>query len=245
MKPNRILMTIAMATGVGLGLVACQPEGSENMTANDATSPSANGSGSKVVSQPRADPPRGPRLVGAREPVGIIEIREGMPVALDVSDVAGDLDTVTGFASNAFPPTIPDTKWHSKAWELNDCLRCHETGVGNAPPLLHQGMPDILLSAQCRTCHVIEPGKPGVLRVDVTDDAESFFDSNAFPPMLSNSNSHLDSWLIEDCLMCHQDGTLGAPIIEHAGLPAILLKSKCRTCHVQVRSIEGDSPIKP
>jgi len=43
------------------------------------------------------------------------------------------------------------------------------------------------------------------------------------------------------CLLCHETGIKGAPIIQHEGLPGILLTAKCRSCHVQVRAGEDDT----
>ena len=65
-----------------------------------------------------------------------------------------ELPSTGDFAENAFPPTIPDTEWHQHAWLELDCLRCHETGVGEAPMVVHEDMPSILLTAKCRSCHV-------------------------------------------------------------------------------------------
>jgi hypothetical protein len=139
-----------------------------------------------------------------------------------------------GFADNAFPPTLTDTDVHRDAWLIDDCLRCHETGVGDAPVVYHAGMPGILLSAKCRSCHVVSPGKvqPEVL------PEESIFDDNAFPPMMPNTEDHKAAWGNNDCLLCHEDGNRGAPKVTHEGMPRILLKAKCRSCHVQIRSTE-------
>ncbi len=146
------------------------------------------------------------------------------------------------FDDNAFPPTIPDTEWHQKAWWESNCLRCHETGVGDAPMVVHEQMPEIFLSAKCRSCHVLIPGsapkeKPGEKRL-------SLFDDNAFPPMVPNSESHNRAWTKDDCLLCHDSGIHGAPVVRHDGLPEILMTAKCRSCHVQVRAIEAGPPAK-
>lgn len=144
------------------------------------------------------------------------------------------------FNTNAFPPTMPDRQWHRDGWIKQDCMRCHETGVGDAPELQHQGMPPILLTAKCRTCHVLIPGQEprGIKakqRAQQTD-----FDVGAFPPMIPVSGSHRDTWWRDDCLLCHEDGIKNAPIVRHEGLPSLLLKVKCRSCHVQIRSHVAD-----
>ena len=58
------------------------------------------------------------------------------------------------FADNAFPPMIPNSGSHPAAWMKDDCLMCHETGIRDAPVTKHEGMPRILFTAKCRTCHV-------------------------------------------------------------------------------------------
>jgi hypothetical protein len=144
------------------------------------------------------------------------------------------------FDDNAFPPTIPDTEWHQKAWLESNCLRCHETGVGDAPMIVHEGMPDILLSAKCRSCHVLIPGSAP--REKPLEGDRSPFNDDAFPPMIPNSESHNRAWTKDDCLLCHESGIHGAPIVQHEGLPKILLTAKCRSCHVQVRAVEKGIP---
>jgi len=147
------------------------------------------------------------------------------------------------FDANAFPPTLPDTEWHQDAWVRQDCLRCHETGVEDAPIVRHEGMPPILLRAKCRTCHVIAPGQKPRGAKKILDPPTGEFNVDAFPPMIPASGSHRRAWRRDDCLLCHEDGTHNAPIVMHTGMPTMLLKAKCRTCHVQVRSIEaGEQP---
>ncbi len=138
------------------------------------------------------------------------------------------------FQSNAFPPTLSDLSYHRKGWSKNDCLRCHETGVGKAPAVHHKGMPKRLLTAKCRSCHVRIPGSKAKV---IKKDSKGFLD-NAFPPMIPNSPSHKRVWGNNNCLLCHDSGIRGAPIVKHKGMPRILLKSKCRSCHVQVRVID-------
>jgi hypothetical protein len=136
------------------------------------------------------------------------------------------------FAENAFPPTVSDVKYHTKAWYDNDCMRCHETGVGDATEVKHKDMPEILLTAKCRTCHVLIPGKKPIEPKKTDNEFEDF----AFPPMIPASDSHQDAWYKDSCLLCHEDGVRDAPVVKHKDMPEILLKAKCRSCHVQVRS---------
>ena len=138
------------------------------------------------------------------------------------------------FLANAFPPTLSDTDYHEDAWVRLDCLRCHETAVGEAPPLVHEGMTSLLLEAKCRTCHVVEPGRlPNPHEADPGP-----FLANSFPPMIPASASHPAAWGKDDCRMCHDTGVRGAPLMEHKNLPPILQTAKCRTCHVQVRVLD-------
>ncbi|MFG0251884.1 MAG: multiheme c-type cytochrome [Phycisphaerales bacterium JB038] len=157
--------------------------------------------------------------------------------------VADDPDPETGFADNAFPPTLSDTDWHRDGWEVNDCLRCHETGVEDSPPIRHRGMPEILVAAKCRSCHVLIPGEHPDDEILSIEEEEDHFADFAFPPMIPNSPDHLNAWTIDDCMRCHEDGTQDAPIVEHKSehLPKLLLKVKCRTCHVQVRAIDANT----
>jgi cytochrome c5 len=133
---------------------------------------------------------------------------------------------------------MPDTEWHRAGWATNDCMRCHETGVEAAPVVRHDGLPPILLRAKCRTCHVIADGEAPTGDRDNAVDPR--FEPDAFPPMIPNSGSHLRTWTSSDCLLCHESGVKGAPIVKHEDLPAIYLRVKCRTCHVQVRSDETE-----
>jgi len=142
------------------------------------------------------------------------------------------------FLPNAFPPVIPDTDWHQEAWLRDDCTRCHETGVGDAPRIVHEGMPQILMKAKCRSCHVFIEGTPA----PEPEVVESRFNANAFPPMIPASGSHKTAWIKDDCLLCHEEGNSGAPVVKHEGMPDILFQAKCRSCHVQVRSDEASAP---
>ncbi len=157
-------------------------------------------------------------------------------VVVGKSDI--ELDPETGFALAAFPPTIPDRAWHQDAWFVNDCLNCHETGVEDAPMIRHVGLPEIAFESKCRSCHVLIPGEANYV-TDVPEfDPVTGFASWAFPPMMPNNDKHEQAWGKSNCMMCHEDGTRGAPIVKHKGLPRIALVSKCRSCHVQVRSDE-------
>lgn len=138
------------------------------------------------------------------------------------------------FAANAFPPTVSDSDYHQGAWYKDDCLRCHETGVQDATVIRHENMPPILLQAKCRSCHVLIRGQDPV--VTTPSKEEDGFAAFAFPPMIPASVSHRDAWFNDTCLMCHEDGVRGAPVVKHEDMPPVLLKAKCRSCHVQVRS---------
>lgn len=163
------------------------------------------------------------------------------PAAAHDGAIAGQLhehyaeDEAGQYAADAFPPPIPDTQQHRDAWSRNDCLRCHETGVQDAPMVVHRGMAPILLRAKCRSCHVLitgyqKPPKP--------KPADEGFDPDAFPPMIPASEYHLNAWTNQACLLCHESGVKKAPIVKHEGMPPVLLTAKCRSCHVQVRASE-------
>ena len=151
-------------------------------------------------------------------------------------------ETQEEFADNAFPPTVSDTPWHARAWQRNDCLRCHETGVGKAPEIVHQDMPMILKTAKCRSCHVAIPGqKPNwaaKAKAEKKLHGEGYAEF-AFPPSIPASESHSKAWRKDDCRLCHDSGIGGAPKIVHETVPAIAVTGKCRTCHVQVRVIDA------
>ncbi len=150
------------------------------------------------------------------------------------------------FADDAFPPTVSDVGYHKKAWFRNDCLRCHETGVGKAPMVVHESMLSsaqqaILKTAKCRSCHVKVPGSKPSTKKRKRDER---FDEFAFPPMIPASASHRGAWGRQDCLLCHEDGIKGAPIAEHKSMLTsaqrkILSTAKCRSCHVQVRTADN------
>lgn len=77
----------------------------------------------------------------------------------DVARAVTKVDPDTGFATAAFPPTLSDTEWHQDAWYTLDCLTCHEEGIADAPVVQHRGLPARLVTAQCRSCHVLIPGQ--------------------------------------------------------------------------------------
>ena len=157
-----------------------------------------------------------------------------------VGDSDVDVDHQSGFAVNAFPPTLPDQKWHQNAWRRQDCMDCHETGVQDAPIVRHIGLPALAKQVKCRWCHVLIPGKtearPASERPpEVNDEYASW----AFPPMMPNNSRHRGAWGKNQCLVCHEEGVRGAPKVNHdPGLPRLALMVKCRSCHVQVRSNE-------
>ncbi len=139
------------------------------------------------------------------------------------------------FEKNAFPQTVSDVDYHKGAWMKDDCLRCHETGVEDAPKVVHEGLAPVLLTAKCRSCHVLIPGSKPVKRTP----PPTRFEPDAFPPMIPASQRHRDAWLVDNCMLCHDKSRVaGAPMVKHEGLPPLLLKSKCRSCHVQVRTAD-------
>jgi cytochrome c5 len=79
---------------------------------------------------------------------------------------------------------------------------------------------------------VVDEETPAVM-VDHSEalDDEGF-SMNAFPPMLPNTAEHDDAWLNDDCLLCHETGVSGAPIVKHHGMSEWLLKARCRSCHI-------------
>ncbi len=72
--------------------------------------------------------------------------------------------------------------------------------------------------------------------------AEEGFALGAFPPVLSDTDYHEDSWTRDDCLTCHEKGKDDAPITKHeSGIVDHAKDAKCRTCHVFV---VGQPPVK-
>ncbi len=68
---------------------------------------------------------------------------------------------------------------------------------------------------------------------------DSPFAPGAFPPTLSDTEDHRNSWTRADCLTCHETGENESPVMKHASLPEVAKQAKCRTCHVFV---EGSQP---
>jgi len=152
-------------------------------------------------------------------------------------------EAFTEFASNAFPPTMPEDSSHADAWMKDDCLRCHEDGLNDAPRVTHRDMSRDLMKARCRTCHL--PGNKALAAAEGASLDELLFARNAFPPTLPNDQDHKGGWLRDDCLKCHQAGIGGAPKVLHQGMSSILLEAQCRTCHVvSAPSGEMDYPEK-
>lgn len=163
------------------------------------------------------------------------------PTSTVVKTTTETIDAETGFAENAFPPTIPDQEWHREAWTRTDCMTCHETGVQEAPILRHtSGLPALAIQAKCRTCHVLVPGKTEARPASArTPEVNDEFAADAFPPMMPNTKDHRGAWGKNDCMICHETGSKVAPPVDHGPrIPRLALISKCRTCHVQVRSNE-------
>ncbi len=236
---NRLICTgVALA---GLGSLGLTPTG---CTSPEAEAPVAETRPVETVTPTPAEPSEPPVVqpAAAEEPrqEPPAETESTVPLEIPVEETAQEPE----YSSNAFPPVMPDTDRHQRAWVRHDCLRCHETGVELAPLVKHAGMPEILLQAKCRTCHTLIPGTPVPPKAPPTEE-EQLFSGGAFPPMIPASGSHTAAWAKDDCLLCHEDGTRGAPIIEHKGLPKILLQAKCRTCHVQVRTVEASKPTLP
>jgi len=75
------------------------------------------------------------------------------------------------------------------------------------------------------TVHVPTPA-PETAHSDVE------FASFAFPPTLPRDDYHVNAWLRKDCIMCHETGIAGAPVVHHRGMSSALLGAQCRTCHV-------------
>ncbi len=134
------------------------------------------------------------------------------------------------FARNAFPPPLPDTDLHTDAWGRKDCLLCHTWNVMEAPYVRHEGMPKILLTANCRTCHVM------IKDADAGEEGGTKFMRNAFPPTLPDDKDHADPWLKKGCMDCHEAGKDDAQAVRHDGMSDVLLKASCRTCHVMIRT---------
>lgn len=152
-------------------------------------------------------------------------------------------EAFTDFARNAFPPTMPEDSSHANAWMKDDCMRCHEDGINDAPRVAHRGMSRMLMEARCRTCHL--PGNKALAEAEGANLSDLLYARNAFPPTLPNNQDHRGAWLRDDCMKCHDRGIGGAPKVIHKGMAGILLEAQCRSCHVvSAPSGEMDYPEK-
>jgi hypothetical protein len=242
----RWLFLAVLLTGtIGLGheLSACRLPESETITAERAAPVAEPAPNEPATTAAATVPDPSPVQEPAAAPPEIVEKPDKPKKQADPKPVAPISDDE--FMDNAFPPILPDTERHQQAWLRNDCMRCHETGVEEAPVLEHKDLPPILLTAKCRSCHVLIPGTPVPPKPKV-DPAEDDFAGFAFPPMIPASGSHLETWTRDDCMLCHEDGTKDAPIVVHKDLPRLYLEVKCRSCHVQVRAVEASEkePIR-
>jgi hypothetical protein len=230
------IATVVCAGSLLLVVLACQLDGAEGQVGDQRIAAEPVRSAAHVEtpmgggSQPQAKPEQ------AAEPSQPAPPTDSDAPGSQAPEVLGEEQSADEavFAENAFPPPIPDTESHVESWAILDCLRCHETGVAEAPMIRHASVPDIAREAKCRSCHVLIPGYLPPPREP--DPEEHLFLANAFPPMIPASDSHREAWLKDSCLLCHESGVKDAPIIKHEGLPAVLLEAKCRSCHVQVRS---------
>jgi hypothetical protein len=147
MKPwDWTIAGLALAAALFL---ACQT-GSDAapLQASDRAAPQASGvaAADEPAPQEKASPEKAPPKEAAEEkkaPEAEPEKRKE-PASADESL----------FEANAFPPTVSDVDYHKDAWLKDDCMRCHETGVEDAPRTVHKDMPAVLLTAKCRSCHV-------------------------------------------------------------------------------------------
>lgn len=142
------------------------------------------------------------------------------------------------FLVNAFPPLLPESEPHRNAWLREDCLLCHETGVAGAPLLRHQGLPELVKQAKCRSCHLAADPDAAPL-TNLRGEERTVFLADAFPPTLPSDESHSNAWMREDCLLCHKLGVGGAPRVRHTGMSEVLLSAKCRSCHLPSGRAEG------
>ena len=76
--------------------------------------------------------------------------------------------------------------------------------------------------------------------------AEEGFALGAFPPVLTDTDYHENSWTRDDCMKCHEKGQEDAPIVEHkSGIVDHATEAKCRTCHVYVRGYVPEGYVRP
>ncbi len=140
-------------------------------------------------------------------------------------DEAQEAVAFVDFAPHAFPPTLPHDDNHADPWSAQTCLLCHSRGIGDAPRVRHSGMSGELIKGNCRSCHLPRGGEEEPL-------TEAGFSANAFPPLLPGDSSHSGAWMRDDCLLCHESGTRRAPRVRHKGMSPLLLKARCRSCHL-------------
>lgn len=202
---KRILMPLAVASLAALW--ACQSN--------------TGGSSAELSSSEGAPPIDSPVAVQASS----ADVVNSAPESASTESSAAATFVPTEFDDNAFPPTLPGDENHSGAWLRTDCLMCHESGIQDAPLVQHNGMSKLLLSGNCRSCHV-------VVAEEAEPDDEFPFARNAFPPTLPTDDSHSNAWLRDDCTMCHDNGVQGAPRIVHLDMAPLLLKARCRSCHL-------------
>ena len=202
---KRILLPLAVASLAALW--ACQSD--------------TGGSSAELSSSEGAPPTDAPTVVQASSDKAVIIA----PKAASIDTQVAASFIPTEFDDNAFPPTLPGDEDHSNAWLRTDCLMCHEDGTQDAPLVQHSGMSELLLSGNCRSCHV-------VVADEAEPDDEFPFARNAFPPTLPTDDSHSGAWLRDDCTLCHENGIQGAPRIVHRDMSRLLLKARCRSCHL-------------
>jgi hypothetical protein len=248
----RFLTLLAILAGLAIGCAS--GGGGENSAASGAQQQAAPKAAQKGPQQKATQKPSSKAAQSSTSKQGAGKAPEDKPgdkpakkdepAKTDKPGQKGESDDK--FAKDAFPPTVSDVEYHKTAWYKNDCLRCHETGVGDAPMALHKTMLSdaqraILKTAKCRSCHVLIPNsKP----IEPKKQHDPRFEPDAFPPMIPASPSHRGAWKREDCMLCHEDGLRGAPIAKHESMLSsaqrkILRTAKCRSCHVQVRAHEN------
>jgi hypothetical protein len=215
----RFLTLLAILAGLAIGCAS--GGGGENSAASGAQQQAAPKAAQKGPQQKATQKPSSKAAQSSTSKQGAGKAPEDKPgdkpakkdepAKTDKPGQKGESDDK--FAKDAFPPTVSDVEYHKTAWYKNDCLRCHETGVGDAPMALHKTMLSdaqraILKTAKCRSCHVLIPNsKP----IEPKKQHDPRFEPDAFPPMIPASPSHRGAWKREDCMLCHEDGLRGAP----------------------------------
>lgn len=198
--------------------------------------PAAQEPAGKPAAASAASAPKEPKEAAQPAAAAALNAQEPEKPAASKQEPVPQQPAPRDIAAHAFPPVMPDIVQHQDSWLMEDCLRCHETGVQDAPAIRHVDLPPVLLTAKCRTCHVFVPGQ----QPREKPAPETTFAPDAFPPMIPASPVHGSTWWRDDCMLCHETGIKGAPRVIHQGMPRVLLSSKCRTCHVQVRAVEAD-----